>query len=149
MPRDAEWRKTFLFAVRTVLCQERVDMVAAWRRKNGDDQQRGSTIEGACANTNLPIPHGRAPLWRPGGVPGERADVCGSVKPPNTDGEWEIRCHAAFEINRDVLGIRPTDQSYLSHANAWPVDHYRSRNAVRSEQDRRQGKQRGNPYDHM
>ena len=54
--------KNVLFAVRTVLCQEQVDRVAAWRRKNGDDQQRGSTIEGACANTNLPIPHGHR--WR-------------------------------------------------------------------------------------
>ena len=36
---------------------------AAWRKKNGDDQQRDSTIEEAFANTNLPIPHGSAPLW--------------------------------------------------------------------------------------
>ena len=40
-----------------------------------------------------------------------------------TDNEWQIRGHGAFEINRGVLGIRPTDQSchhegwiHLSHA---------------------------------
>ena len=62
-------------------------------------------------------------------VPGEWADVCGFINPPNTDREWQIRGHGAFEINRDVLGIRPT--------------------TVRSEQARRQGKKRSNPYDHM
>ena len=90
---------------------------AAWRKKNGDDQQRDSTIESS-----------------------------------NIDGE---RGHGAFEINRDVLGIRLTDQSchheawiHLSHANAWLLDRYRFRNAVRTEYDRRRGKTRGNPYDH-
>ena len=89
-------------------------------------------------------------------VPGNWADVCGFIKPPNTDSEWQIRGHGAFEINRDVLGIRPTDQSchhelwiHLSHINARLVDQYRTRNAVRSEQDRRQGKKRGNPYDNL
>ena len=127
---------------------------AAWRKKSGDDQQRDSKIEEAFANTNLPIPHGPTPLWGPGGVPREWADVCGFIKPPNSDGEWQIRGHGAFEINRDVLGIRPTDQSchhevwiHFSHANARLVYHYRTRNAVRSEQDRRQGKERGNPCD--
>ena len=154
--------KNVLFAVRTVMCQEQVDMVAGdfngatWRKKSGDNQQRHSTIEEAFANTNQPIPHGSSPLWGSGNVPAEWADVRGFIKPPNTDNEWQIRGHGAFEINRDILGIRPTDQSrrhevwiHLSHANARLVDQYRTRNDVRSEQDRRQGKTRGNPYDHM
>ena len=74
-----------------------------WRKKSGDDQQRDSTIEEAFANTNLPIPHGSSPLWGPGNVPGEWADVCGFIKPPNTDNEWQIRGHGEFEINRDPL----------------------------------------------
>ena len=129
---------------------------AAWRKNSGVDQQRVSTIEEAFGNTNLPIPHGSSPLWGPGGVPGEWADVCGFIKPPNTDSEWHIRGHGAFEINRDVLGIRPTDQSchhevwiHLSHVNARLIDQNRTRNALRSAQDRRQGKKRSNPYDHM
>ena len=61
--------KNVLFAVRTVMCQEQVDMVAGdfngatWRKKSGDNQQRHSTIEEAFANTNQPIPHGSSPLW--------------------------------------------------------------------------------------
>ena len=122
---------------------------AALRKRSGDDQQRNSTTHEAFANTSLPIPHGPTPLWRPGGVPGEWADVCGFIKPPNADGEWQIRGHGAFEINRDVLGIRHTDQSchheiwiHLSHANARLVDQYRTRNAVRGEHERRQGKKK-------
>ena len=70
--------------------------------------------------------------------------------------EWQICGHGAFEINHDVLGIRPTDQSchhevwiHLSRANAPLVDQYRSRNPVRSEHDWRQGQKRGNLYYHM
>ena len=128
----------------------------AWRKKSGVDQQRDSTIEEPFANTNLPIPHGASPLWGPGDVAGEWPDVCGFIKPPNTANEWHFRCPGAFEINREVLGIRPTDQSchhevwiHLSHVNARLVDQYRSRNALRDEQDWRQGKKTGNPYDHM
>ena len=90
--------------------QEHVDMVAgdfngaAWRKHSGDDQRRDSTIEEAFANTNLPIPYGPTPLWRPGGVPGERADVPWRPK-------WHIRMHGAFGINHEVLGIKLTDQS--------------------------------------
>ena len=77
-----EIAKNVLFPIRTVACQEQVDVVAgdlhgaAWRKKSGDIQQRDSTIEEAFANTNLPIPHGPKPLLGPGGAPGERADVC-------------------------------------------------------------------------
>ena len=103
--------------------------------------------------TNVPV---QGNLWGPGGVVGEWGNVCGFIEPPNADSEWHIRGHGAFEINRDVLGVRPTDQSchhevwmHLSHVNARLVDQYFTRNALRSEQDRRQGKKRGNPYDHM
>ena len=90
--------KNVFFAVRAVLCQEQIEMVAAWRKKSGDDQQRDNTIEGALANKILPIPHGPTPLWGPGGVPGEWTDECGFTKSPNTDNEWQIRGHGAFEI---------------------------------------------------
>ena len=56
--------KNLLLAVRTVLRQEQVDMVAgdfngaAWRRRSGNDQRCDSIIEEAFANTNLPIPQG-------------------------------------------------------------------------------------------
>ena len=32
-----------------------------------------------------------APLWRPGSIPGCRADVCGFLKPPKSDRYWKVR----------------------------------------------------------
>ena len=145
-------------AVGTVMCQEQIDMVAgdfngaAWRQKSGDDQQRDSTIEEAFANTNLPIPRhcGVQETFQENGPTYVDSS---SRRIQTVSGRYAV---TAFEINRDVLGIRPTDQSchhvariHLSHANARLVDHCRARNAVRTEQDRRQGKKRGNPYGHM
>ena len=84
---------------------------AAWRRKRGEGQQRVSRIEEALANTNLPVPDGPTPLWGPGDVPDELSDVCTFIKPPGSETEWQTPMHGAFEINREVLGIKPTDQS--------------------------------------
>ena len=134
-PKKRGFAKNVLFAVRAVLCHEQVDMVAgdfygaAWRKKSGDNQQRDSTTEKAFANTSLPIPHGSSPLWGPGNVPGERADVCGFTEPPNTDNEWQVRGHGTLEINCDVLGTRPTDQS--CHHEVWIHRFTRQRSAGR------------------
>ena len=78
--------KKLILTVRTVMLQEHVDMVAgdfngsAWRR-SGSDPRPISKIEEAFTKTSLPIP----PLWRPGSVPGEWADVCGCLKPPRSE----------------------------------------------------------------
>ena len=93
MPRNAESRNTCHLQSVLLCVRYKIDMVAgdfngaAWRKKSGEDHQRDGTIEEAFANTNLPIPNGSSPLWGPGNVPGERADVCGFIKQPNTDGE--------------------------------------------------------------
>ena len=77
-----------MLTVRTVMLQEHVDLVAgdfngaAWRCPCGSDRRLISIIEEAFADTNLPMPPGTTPLWGPGGVPGEWADVCGFLKPP-------------------------------------------------------------------
>ena len=66
------------------------------------------------------------PLWRLGGVPGEWADVCGFLKPPESETEWQVRMHGAYTIPYSTLGLREKDQSchheiwmHLSHVNAW------------------------------
>ena len=46
-----------------------------------------------------------------------RANVCGVLKPPESDRQWNVRLHGAFSIHRDVLGLRPNDQS--CHHEAW------------------------------
>ena len=66
-----------LLTVRTVMLQEQVHMVAgdfngaAWRRQSGSDPRPINIIEEAFANTCLPVPPGRTPMWGPGGVPSE------------------------------------------------------------------------------
>ena len=91
-----------LLTVRTVMLQEHVDMVAgdfngaAWRRQSGSDPRPISTIEEEFANKSLPVPPGPTPLWRPGGVPGEWSDVCGFLKPPGSEREWQVRMHGTF-----------------------------------------------------
>ena len=69
------------------------------------------------------------PLWAPGGVPGEWADVCGFIKPPVSENEWQIRMHGAFTSPYGMLGIRHTDHSghhevwiHIVHVNARLVD---------------------------
>ena len=129
--------KNLLLAVRTVMLQEQVDVVAgdfngaAWRRQSGSDPRPVSIIEEAFVNTFLPVPPGPTPLWGSGGVPGEWSDVCGFFKPPGSEKEWQIRMHGAFTIPFELLGIRHTDQSchheiqvHFLHVNARLVDSY-------------------------
>ena len=72
---------------------------ASWRRKCGEDQRRASTIEEVFANTDLPIPDGPTPLWGPGGVLGEWADVCGFLKPPGTDKMARLKSITKFWVS--------------------------------------------------
>ena len=66
--------KILLLAVRTVMLQEQVDMVAgdfngaAWRPQSGSDPRPVSIVEEAFVNTNLLVPLGRPP--------GGRREVC-------------------------------------------------------------------------
>ena len=75
-------REDLPLAVRTVMHQQQVDLVAAdfngaaWRRQSGSDPRSISSIEEAFVNTSLPLPPGPTPLWGLGGVPGEWSDVC-------------------------------------------------------------------------
>ena len=121
------------------------------RRRSSNEQRHDSTIEEAFADTNLPIPHGPAALWEPGGVPGQWSNVCGFILPPGSETEWHIRMHGAFKIPHETLGIKRTEQSshhevriHLLLVNARLVDrasrdgHYR-RPFVRK---------KDSPYDH-
>ena len=54
---------------------------ASWRQSSGNSPQP------------TPMPPAPAPLWCPGAVPGEWADVCGLIKLPNSHDVWKIRLH--------------------------------------------------------
>ena len=79
------------------MLQEHVDLVAggfngaAWRRPCGNDRRLTSIIEDAFADTNLRVPPGPAWLLGPGAVPGEWADICGFIKPQDSQDEWQVR----------------------------------------------------------
>ena len=112
--------KKLILTIRAVMLGEDVDLVAddfngtAWRCSNGNNI---STIEEAFADCALPTPLGPTPLRRPGSIPGCWADVCGFLKPPESDQYWKVRLHVAFSIPHKTLGLRPTDQS--CHHKTW------------------------------
>ena len=124
--------------VRTVMLQEQVDTVAgdfngaAWRRQAGSDPRPISIIEEAFANTSLPIPPCPTPLWGPGGVPGEWADVCGFIKPLGSEKEWQIRMHGAFRIrhvgpqgNRAITKFGSTSSTSML---GWLIENHETTN---------------------
>ena len=127
--------KNLLLTVRTVMHQQQVDLVAgdfhgaAWRRQSGSDSRITSSVQEAFVGANLPLPPGPTPLWGPGGVPGEWSDVCGFLKPPGSEDDWQIRSPVAFTIPYSTLGLKEKDQSchheawiHLLHVNARLVD---------------------------
>ena len=74
-------------------------------------------MEEAFADCALATPPGPPPLWGPGSIPNNWADVCGFLKPPDSDRYWKVRLHGAFSIPRKTLGLRPIDQS--CHHETW------------------------------
>ena len=114
--------KKLILTIGAVMLDEKVDLVAgdfkgaAWRRDNSNNI---SIIEEAFADCALPMPPGPTPLWGPGAIPGEWADVCGFLKPPDSDGQWKVRQHGAFSIPHEALGrvaiTKPGSTSTLSN----------------------------------
>ena len=78
-----------------VMLDENVDLVAG---DFNDNRNNISTIEEAFADCALPMPPGPTPLWGPGSIPGNWADVCGFLKPPESDRHWKVRFYGAFSF---------------------------------------------------
>ena len=110
------WSK-LLLTIRAVMPEEFVDLVAgdfngaSWRRLCGNDRKLTSIIEEGFADTNLLAPPVTTPLWGPGGVPGDWADVCGFIKPPDSHEKWQVHLHGAFSIRHNTSVLREKDQS--------------------------------------
>ena len=106
--------KKLILTIRAIMIGQQIDLVAgdfngkAWRCSNRDNI---STIDGAFADCALSTPLGPTPLWGPGSVPNNWADVCGFLKPPDSERYWKVHMHGAFSIPRKTLGLRPTEQS--------------------------------------
>ena len=107
--------KKFIQTLRAIMISQEVDLVArdfngtAWRCRTRDNL---STIDEAFADCALPTPLGPTPLWEPGSIPNNWADVCGFLNPsPGSQRFWKVSNHGAFSILRNALGLRPNDQS--------------------------------------
>ena len=71
----------------------------------------------AFADCAMHTPSGPTPLWGPGSIHDTWTDVCGFLKPPDSEHYWKVHKHGAFSIPHRTLGLRPTDQS--RHREIW------------------------------
>ena len=75
----------FFLTLRAIMISQEVDSVAgdfngtAWRYRSKDNF---STIDDAFTDCALLTPPGPSPLWGPGSIPDNWADVCGFLKQP-------------------------------------------------------------------
>ena len=105
--------KKLILTLRAIMISQEVDLVARdlncipWRSRSRDNL---STIDEAFMDSILPTPPGPPPLWGPGSIPDNWADVCGFLKPPGSQRFWKVNEHGAFSIPRKALGMRPNDQ---------------------------------------
>ena len=133
--------KKLILTIRAIVIGQHVHLVAgdfngtAWRCSN---RNTISTIDEAFADFALPTPPGPTPLWGPGSIPNNWADVCGFLKPPDSDRYWKVRIQGAFSIPHKTPGLRTTDQSchHETRLHLEFVD-WRSTQSHHEEHDRR------------
>ena len=77
----------------------------------------GMTKHEVFSGCALPTPPGPTPLWGPGSIPNNWADVGGFLEPPGSQRFWRVNKHGAFTIPRKAFGLRPNDQS--CHHETW------------------------------
>ena len=99
--------KKLILTLRAFMISQEVDLVAgdfngtAWHCRSKDNL---STVDEAFTDSTLPTPRGPTPLWGPGSIPNNWADVCGFLKPPGSQQD-------VYE-QRIFLKERPAECSY-------------------------------------
>ena len=112
--------KKIIQTIRALMVSQNIDLVAgdfngtAWRCRSRDNT---STIDEVFSDCALPAPPGPTPLWGPGSIPNNWADVCGFLKPPGSQRFWKVNKHGAISIPGHALGLRSSDQS--CHHKTW------------------------------
>ena len=104
---------------------QHIDLVAgdfngtAWRCSSRDNI---STVDEAFADCALPTPLGPTLLWGPGSIPIFLADVCGFLKPPNSDRYWKVRIHGALSACVQPIKAATTTHgsTFISSVGAVP-----------------------------
>ena len=143
--------KKLILTIRAIMIGQQIDVVAGnfnattWRCSYRDNI---STIDEAFADTALPTPRGPTPLWGPGSIPNNWADVCGFLRPLGSDRCWKVRMHGAFSIPGKTLGLRPNDQS--CHHETWLHLDFVDRRSTQSQHDEHDRRillqERSSPY---
>ena len=91
--------KKIIQTIRAIMISQDIDLVAgdfnstAWRCRSRDNI---STIDEVFSDCALPTPPGSTPLWGPGSIPNNWADVCGFLEPPGSQRFWKVNKHGAF-----------------------------------------------------
>ena len=126
MPREKGIAKRIIQTVRALMISQNMDLVAgdfngtAWRCRSRDTI---STMDEVFSDCALLTPPGPQPLWGPGVIPNNWADVCGFLNHhPGSQRFWKVSKHGAFSIPRQALGFRSSDQS--CHHETWLHLHF-------------------------
>ena len=91
--------KKIIQTIRAIVISQDTDLVAgdfngtAWGCRSRDNL---STIDEVFSDGALPTPPGPPPLWGPGSIPNNWADVCGFLKPPGSQRSWKVIKSGAF-----------------------------------------------------
>ena len=124
-PRKKVIAKKIVQTMRAIMISQDIDLVAgdfngtAWRCRSRDNL---STIDEVFSDCTLPTPAGPTPLWGPGSIPNNWADVCGFLKQAGSQRFWKVNKHGAFSIPRKALGLTLNDQS--CHHETWLHLHF-------------------------
>ena len=137
--------KKIIQTIRALMISQNIDLVAgdfngtSWRCRSRDNISTHDEIFSDCALLTPPSP---TPLWGPGSIPNNWADVCGFLKPPGSQRFWKVNKQGAFSVPRKVLGLRPNDQSchhetwlhlqFVEWSNEWNHRTFASRNGQRA-----------------
>ena len=115
--------KKLILTIRAIMIGQQIDVVAGdfngteWRCRSRNNI---STIDEAFTDCAWPTPPGRTPLWRPGSIPNNRADVCGFLKPPGSDRIFKVRMHGASPSHAKLLAyVQPIKVAIMRHGSTW------------------------------
>ena len=115
--------KKLILTLRAIMISQEVDLVAgdfngtAWRCRSKDNL---GTIDEAFTDRVLPTPPGPTPLWGPGSIPDNWADVCGFLKLPGSTafGKCMSMTHSPFHGKRLVF-VPPIKVAITKHGFIW------------------------------
>ena len=79
-----------------------------------------STIDEAFTDCALPTPPGRTPLWGPGSIPNNWADVCGFLQPPGSDRIGKCACMVHSPSHEELLACDQLIKvAIMRHGSIW------------------------------